>query len=116
MNLETIAVVVGLVCSVGVNVGALFYWAGKIREKVNVVEQGIGKVSKNLKELDVTNKESHFQISVNLERTGKDVVKIEEHMRSLNGSVAKNCDSIEKCEEAIDKNTERIFTHTHGKE
>jgi hypothetical protein len=90
------------------SVGSSFYWAGKIKSKVE-------EFASDLKELDKDNKAAHKTIYSTQESIGKSVAKTEEHLRNLNGLVNKNSSAIDSCKSAIDKNTERIFTHTHQK-
>jgi len=109
-----LALIIALVSVFG-NIGLYFYWAGGIKSGLESANKGIQDVAEDVNRLDVDNKAAHKTIYSIQESTGKEVVKIEEHLKNINGSVNRNTDSIDDCKAEINKNTERIFTHNHGK-
>jgi hypothetical protein len=108
METEVIILTSTLAISIIGNIGASFYWAGKIKAKIE-------EISKDLGDLDIDNKAAHKTIYSSQEAIGRSAAMTEEHLKNINGSVNRNTNSIDSCKAEIQKNTERIFTHTHGK-
>lgn len=108
MNLDTMIIVLpalSALIAILANIGALFYWAGKMKSTLTITSDALVK-------LDKENKDSHKAIYEKQEDAGIHISGIEEHLRSLNGSVARNTAHISECSAIVTAHGKILERHS----